>query len=561
MARLVTSIVLQRPIQRSFLFSLGILSTAAALAGVFAQKFFVDSLKAGQTDSTLWILLLSAAFGLFTAQALQSLCKYLFVREGTLVHRAISEKIYEQTLALRGESRFKFTVGETVSLYAQDVNAVVSLFEEVLPLIANAGVPLVCFPFALMWLDDLPPLPLLVTAGLNLLICLFLARRQALLFGRSKAATAARVAVINEWLQNMRAVRMLGWSKNFEDKILTARGNETDARLRQVSNGSAMNGVMQVAPYMLNAVALAYTAARPEVTAGSLVAALWLCGVFMVRPLRSFPWALVNTLDAFASARRLENYLALEREPLEHSATTSAKETSVTSKSQSPAIKVRGLRLQQDGKVILDNIDFEIPAGRCVAITGAVGSGKTMMLHALLREVACEFESYEIFGRNALTMPLSELRALYGFVPQDGFVMSANIRDNVGFDYNLPPDSDAQTLHRLKVSAFSYDLSKMSEGLNTEIGERGVNLSGGQRQRLSLARAGGMGRELLLLDDCLSAVDVATEKHLIDELLFGEWNMKTRLLVTHRLSVLPHCHEVWQLSDGRLHKENGSAAH
>ena len=190
MARLFPFILKQRPLKRLGLFSLGILSTAAALMGVFAQKSFVDNLKSNTSEQKLWPLLLIAALGLFLAQVLQSLCKLLFVREGTLVHRQIAERIYEQTLALRGESRFKFTVGETVSLYAQDINAVVSLFEEVLPLIAIAGVPLISFPFALMWMDDLPPGPLLATAFANLFICLFMARRQARLFGRSKAATA-----------------------------------------------------------------------------------------------------------------------------------------------------------------------------------------------------------------------------------------------------------------------------------------------------------------------------------------------------------------------------------
>jgi len=554
--QLIVSLLLQRAFIRLGLFLLGVLSTGAALMGVFAQKQFIDGLKDSSVGTSVLLLSLSmAAFGLFTAQAMQALCKFLFVRESAFAHRELAEQVYEQTLALRGESRFSLTVGETVSLYAQDVSAVCTLFEEVLPLISIAGAPLLAFPIALHLMHDLPATPLLLTAGLNLFICFALASRQAKLFRRSKAATAARVAFINEWLQNMRAVRMLGWLRIFEEKIFQARRVETAARVKQVSNGSGMNGLMQVAPYMLNAVALSYAATRPEVTAGSLVAALWLCGVFMVRPLRSFPWAVVNTLDALASARRLEGYLALEREPKEHHLAPAAQ---IKVSQSIPALMVRGLRVVQNGQALLEDVSFNVQAGACLAIVGPVGAGKTILLHALLREIPCEFEKYEIFGQDALALPLSQLRAFFGFVPQDGFVMSANIRDNVGFAYELPSTDDTRMLEHLKYSAFAPDLSLMNAGLETEIGERGVNLSGGQRQRLSLARAMGLDREILLLDDCFSAVDVGTEKHLVENLLLGQWKNKTRLLVTHRLSVLPQCDSVWTLEGGRLRQEEAS---
>jgi len=546
---LIATLLAERLGVRLGIFLLGVLGTAAALGGVFAQKHFIDMLQTSSIvgTQTLLILLAAAAGGLLVAQALQALCKYLFVRESALAHRTLAQRVYEQTLSLRGESRFQMTVGETVSLYAQDVSAVCSLFEEVLPLIALAGVPILAFPFALQFMHDLPATPLLLAAGVNLFICLFLARRQARLFRRSKAATAARVAIINEWLQNMRAVRMLGWIGNFEGRIFSTRSAETNARLRQVSNGSGMNGIMQVAPYILNAVALSYAATQPDVSPGSLVAALWLCGVFMVRPLRSIPWTLVSGLDALASAKRLQSYLNLQREP-------DIDETTVphVNTNKGIALRVRGLTVVQNGQVLLDNLSFDVEAGKCVAIAGSVGSGKTILLHALLREIPCEFESYEIFGQDALQLPLPQLRAFFGFVPQDGFVMSANIRDNVGFAYELSSENDPRTLTQLHLSAFSPDLAAMSDGLNTEIGERGVNLSGGQRQRLSLARAMGLGRDILLLDDCLSAVDVGTEKSLVNNLILGHWRSKTRLLVTHRLSVLPFCDQVWTLEQGKI---------
>lgn len=96
------------------------------------------------------------------------------------------------------------------------------------------------------------------------------------------------------------------------------------------------------------------------------------------------------------------------------------------------------------------------------------------------------------------------------------------------------------------------DKATLKDGLDTEIGERGVNLSGGQRQRVSLARAHFSKRNILLLDDCLSAVDVDTEKKLLHDLLTGVWHDKTRLLVTHRLSVLPLVDRILVLREGAI---------
>ena len=546
---LMATLLLHRIPIRIGIFAIGVAGTLAALLGVFAQKTFIDTLQSDQqsTSEFLTQLLIGAAFCLFVAQSTQALCKYLFVREGAHMHRLLAEKVYRHTLVLRGESRLKHTVGETVSLYAQDVSAVCTIAEEVLPLLAVAGTPIIVFPFALQFMEDLPAAPLLATTIANLALCLFLAKRQAQLFRRSKAATAARVAVINEWLQNIRAVKMLGWIGSFENKIVSKRFAETQARLTQVSNGSAMNGIMQVAPYMLNAVALSYTASRPDVTPGSLVAALWLCGVFMVRPLRSIPWTLVSGLDALASAKRLSDYLKLEKEPDELS-----KAALPPMPAAGLALRVRGLTVIQNGRKILDSLDFDVEEGQCIAIVGAVGSGKTLLLNALLREVQCEFKSYHIYGHDALTLPLSTLRQFFGFVPQDGFILSATVRDNVSFNYGTEPHHDSNTLKLLEHSAFAPDLAAMSNGLDTEIGERGVNLSGGQRQRLSIARSMSLDRKIVLLDDCLSAVDVATEKELVHGLLMGEWKNKTRLLVTHRLSVLPECDVVWRIEDGQM---------
>ena len=130
--------------------------------------------------------------------------------------------------------------------------------------------------------------------------------------------------------------------------------------------------------------------------------------------------------------------------------------------------------------------------------------------------------------------------------------MSASLRENVAFLYDIDPDRDPMVEESLRLAQFDLNTERVEKGLNTEIGERGVNLSGGQRQRVSLARVHFHQAPILLLDDCLSAVDVDTEQKLFEQLLLGAWADRTRILVTHRLSALSQVDRILFLEEGRI---------
>ncbi|MNT09712.1 putative multidrug export ATP-binding/permease protein [compost metagenome] len=130
--------------------------------------------------------------------------------------------------------------------------------------------------------------------------------------------------------------------------------------------------------------------------------------------------------------------------------------------------------------------------------------------------------------------------------------MSASLRENVAFLYDIDPDRDPMVEESLRLAQFDLSTERVEKGLDTEIGERGVNLSGGQRQRVGLARVHFHGAPILLLDDCLSAVDVDTEKKLFEDLIMGAWQNRTRLLVTHRLSALNRVDRIYFMKDGKI---------
>jgi ABC-type multidrug transport system fused ATPase/permease subunit len=258
-------------------------------------------------------------------------------------------------------------------------------------------------------------------------------------------------------------------------------------------------------------------------------------------------------LDGLTSCRRLSVVFALPAEDAGATSAATPKGNSArTERATTHGLSVRGLGLSIDGKRLLSGIDLQIAPGELVAVVGEVGAGKSLLIDALLREVPAEFEAYEIDGEDALAMDFADIRKHYALVPQDGFVMSASLRDNVALEYGAPAGSDSDVVRSLTLSAFDPSTESLTAGLDTELGERGVNLSGGQRQRIGLGRAHFSDRAIVLLDGCLSAVDVDTERRLVDDLIDGAWRGRTRILVTHRLSVLPRADRVILMGKGKV---------
>lgn len=547
-------VLLMRPWMRVLIFSSATLSAACGLVSPYFQKLFVDDLVARHsTDVPLghFLALIVGAFAsLLAGQTLAALTRLLCVREGALVNRFLSRSLYDHVLHLAFADRRRQTVGELVSFYAQDVASAASLVDEFLPMLAASVVPFVAAPLAVGLYFDIPPLPLCAVTGTSLVIMMTMSVRQSKFFTNFKKLAAARLGVVNEWLQNIRVIRVLGWTDAFEAKIFRTRIRETDNRLKMVSNGSAMNAYAQAAPGLINATGIAsiIILSGKQPTAGELFALLWVLSVFLARPLRSIPWNVVMLLDGLTSCRRLSQVFVQAAEAsddlsLVRPDARAAPET---------MIEVKGLSLVIGERTLLNNISFTIKRGEFVAIVGEVGAGKSLLLDALLREAPATFETYALNGRDALAMNPAELRAYFAFVPQDGFVMSASLRDNVALEYGTPGTGDDAVQVSLALSAFDPDVENLTAGLDTELGERGVNLSGGQRQRVGLGRAHFAGRPIVLLDDCLSAVDVETERVLLDDLIGGAWRDKTRILVTHRLSVLPRADRVLVMERGTL---------
>jgi ABC-type multidrug transport system fused ATPase/permease subunit len=479
-------------------------------------------------------------------QGLQALFRIVGNREGLFIQKALSQALYEKTIHLSPVVRSRHTVGETVNYYAQDIPTVCTFVEEFFPASLISILSLLSAPLVVALFLKIPMSGVLAVTATSLALSIWLGNRQARFFILNKQNAQTRIGIVNEWLQNMRIVRILGWTERFEQKIEEARIVETRNRLTMVTNGSSMNSIAQVTPFVINVAGVFALVQQKGVgtTPGDVFAVLWVFGVFFMRPLRIFPFLIANWHDARTSAKRLESFFCLPEED--------SGGENVSELSQVPSLHVQNLNLSMGGKQLLKNVSLNVAAGSFVVVVGEVGCGKTLLLQALMRAVPASFEHYAVGYVSVNAMSLASLRSHFGYVSQEGFVMSASLRDNVALQYETLDTQDDEILRMLVTAQFHPTKEHMPHGLATEIGERGVNLSGGQRQRVNLARCGYFERPILLLDDCLSAVDVETERLLVENLFLGKWKEKTRILVTHRLSVLPYADSVVFMENGEI---------
>jgi ATP-binding cassette, subfamily B, multidrug efflux pump len=202
----------------------------------------------------------------------------------------------------------------------------------------------------------------------------------------------------------------------------------------------------------------------------------------------------------------------------------------------------------------LNHLSCSIPAGAFVALVGPNGGGKSTFLSLLPRLRNVSGGQLFLDGIDITRLPTSVLRQSIGYVPQEGFLLSDTLRNNIAF--GLPDPDEAAIQRAVFLAALEAEVAALPDGLDTVVGERGVTLSGGQRQRVTIARAVVLDPQILILDDALSSVDAETEKAILDRLR-THFHGRTVLVSTHRLTSTPRADLILVLDGGR-HVEQGT---
>lgn len=217
-------------------------------------------------------------------------------------------------------------------------------------------------------------------------------------------------------------------------------------------------------------------------------------------------------------------------------------------------ISVRDLTYAYPGSdtPVLKNVSFHVSRGSILGILGKTGSGKSTLLNLLPRILNPPAGTVFLDARDILDYNLEALRRSFGFVPQDSFLFSMSLKDNIGFGLD---EKNESVLHRVaEVSTINRDAEDFYDGFDTMVGERGITLSGGQKQRVAISRALALEANILVFDDALSAVDTETEEKILKELL--EYRKgKTSIIVSHRVSTLSSADRIIVLDSGSIIQE------
>ncbi len=504
---------------------LALVSSVAGLLVPFYQKHFVETLNIGELAISTGVM--------FVSLTCLQLTNFLGQREALICQSNLARFLYAHILNLKSLSTKK-TVGEKVALYTTDIPSATMWLEQTIPYFLTTLFPLILTPLFLQKYYDLPYTFSIYTLSLLIVFNIFMARRQSVFFYKFKILAGERMGLVNEWIQNMKSLKILNWISAFENKIILKRKEETINRILMVTNGQIMNSFSASITFWLNLFVLIFilitsTSMTNAIDKSHLLILLWVMGIFLARPLRQLPWLLTMMFDALTSVNRLYDYYKLKNIESVFQTTTQ--------KNKDCVLEIENLNLQINGDKILNHIDLKIKQNEIVGLIGPVGSGKSLLLKSILNESPVSADHLYV--------------ASCSYLPQDPFILSATIKDNIALTYDSEA-SDSLCLKALEKSEFDILQDRLPEGLSTSIGERGLNLSGGQKQRLNLSRIFFEPHKLILLDDPFSAVDIGTEQKLIQNMLTLKQSGHSFLVTTQRYSFLNYCDRIIFLNQGQI---------
>lgn len=370
------------------------------------------------------------------------------------------------------------------------------------------------------------------------------------------ALAQARFSELNECAQeSVTSVRLL---KAFGQEDLAAQQFSVVATRTNAANLAVASVEAKYDPtifltvgtsFLLTVAGGAWLITLGEMTIGQLTSFTMYLG-FLIWPMFAFGWLLNVVERGSAAYERIQEILHTPKAFADAGTATAITHSTIQ-------FSIDAFRYPAQETNALTNIHLSVPAGHTLGVVGPVGAGKTTLVNLLLRNYQAEHESIFIGNKPLSDYSLRALRDAIAVVPQDPFLFSTTLRDNIALSR---PDADMAAIRAAaRAACIDDEIMALPNGYDTLVGERGITLSGGQKQRIAIARALLCDAPILILDDTLSAVDVKTEKHILEHLRHYS-ALKTTLIISHRLSAVAHADSIIVLTEGKVYEVGTHAA-
>ncbi|WP_445330549.1 ABC transporter ATP-binding protein [Streptomyces sp. GSL17-111] len=528
-----------------------LLALGASLAGMgvlalvpLITKAVIDDVAAGRTaDMPRWITLLIGAA--VVVYALTFVRRYYGGRLALDVQHDLRTDMYRALVRLDGRRQDELSTGQVVGRGTSDLQLVQSLLFMVPMMIGNV----LLFAVALVVMVALSPLLTLVSLAVFPLLWWIASLSRARLFPATWYAqqqAGAVASVVDGAITGVRVVKGFGQEGQEKAKLRAVSRVLYAARLRTLRFHARYTPALQSLPSLGQVAMLAlggWMAVNGSITLGTFVAfSTYLAQ--LVGPVRMLAAMLTIGQQARAGVERVYDLIDTEPQMTER---PDAHELPA----DAPAsVEFDRVTFGYDpDHPVLDGVSLRVRPGETLAVVGTSGSGKSTVSMLLPRYYDVTGGAVRVGGHDVRDLTLASLRSAIGLVPENSFLFSSSVRENIAF--GAPDATDAQIRAAARAAQADGFIEELAEGYDTVVGEQGLTLSGGQRQRIALARAILTDPRLLILDDATSAVDARIE-HEIHEALRSVMRGRTTLLIAHRQSTLALADRIAVLDRGRL---------
>lgn len=494
----------------------------------------------------LWIPVLAMLACALVAGLFTYLQKTYSAVEANAICKQLKDRVYDHIQRLDNRYLDKMSTGDLVQRCTSDIETIrIFLATHVVEIgkgiiLVAAVVPIMLMLNARLTLVSTFLIPVTVLFGH------FYFKRVKHVFKEVDEAEGELTTVVQENITGIRVVRAFGQHQYEIDRFATPNAAYRDKGTKLIVHMSwfwANSDLITLTQIGLALFAGAYMAINGDTTVGTLFAFLALLNI-VLWPVRMLGRILTDLGKTIVSTGRI--YEILDR-PLETATDR------VVARPDTPIagrVELHDVSFAHDANIpTLQNISFTVEPGETLAIIGPSGTGKSTLMHLLLRFY--DADSGEILlDRHAIKdLDRSYVRSQFGVVLQEPFLYSRSIKENIQFGRH---DSSQEDIEQAANMASIHDtIRTFSQGYETEIGERGITLSGGQRQRVALSRALLANPPVLLLDDALSAVDNETEANII-QALKARHGRATTIVIAHRLSTLTHADRIVVMEKGAI---------